>query len=223
MNKLLVFTNAERWNQLKGEFDVDNALWNARYNAIAQDQILEYGIDKGVAVLNVANGFSTGNGIYFVYDAIGASKLKMLLESCTNDNLYVLVHTKGVRKEALGQNVRVLKGNHDTLDNHYYFPMFDILTKVKEGDTVEKKMDQVIQGVFKNLYNAVLEFLSECSVPNKNLSESNAYNRLLQEAGLRDTLEQFKQVYDSSKRLEDYQNRLMELRDRLLDYCKTDG
>lgn len=223
MNKLLVFTNAERWNQLKGEFDVNNALWNARYNAIAQDQILEYGIDKGIAVLNVAHCFSTGNGIYFVYDVIGESKLKMLLESCRNDNLYVLVHAKGVRKEAFGQNVRILKGNHDTLDNHYYFPMFDILTKVKEGDTVEKKMDQVIQGVFKNLYNAVLEFLSECSVPNKNLSESNAYNRLLQEAGLRDTLEQFKQVYDSSKRLEDYQNRLMELRDRLLDYCKTDG
>ena len=81
MNKLLVFTNAERWNQIKGEFFVDETRWDIPYNSIAKTQVLKYGILNGIAILKPVSNLSIKEaGVYFVYDLISESVLKQLQE-----------------------------------------------------------------------------------------------------------------------------------------------
>ena len=115
MNKILVFTNPIRWNQLKNEFDVDKTLWNAQYNTIVEKLVLKYDIVDGKAVLkNLPELSVKEEGIYFVYDQIDEAHLKNILGQCVNDEVFVLVHTSGVKMNSLGQNIIAIQGNHDT-------------------------------------------------------------------------------------------------------------
>lgn len=218
MNKLLVFTNAERWNQIKGEFFVEETQWNIPYNSIADAQVLKYGIQNGTAILHPISNLSIKEaGVYFVYDLISESVLKQLQKQCTDDNLYVLVHTRGVARSNWEEGVHVLEGNHDTSDEHYYYPLFDKLTIIMDSDTEVGKLDEVVKLLFKPLQEAASEFLNECLVPKRNLDESNAYGILYQKEELRKELDEFRKKYDASSNLKDYEANLERLRDLVLD------
>ena len=217
MNKVLVFTNPQRWNQLKAQFDVDNSLWNARYNTIAEKLILKYGIKDGTAVLEeLPNLAFEEEGIYFVYDKIDETKLKQLLDQCANNEVFALVHTSGVRKDSLGDDIIVLRGNHDTEDEHYYYPLFDLLTRVDAGDSDADKINCIINNVFKVYKEAALELLSECLVPYNKLEESNAFRILYQKEEFRKELEEFKKKYEASMNYSDYKDDLERLRSVLI-------
>ena len=217
MNKVLVFTNPQRWNQLKAQFDVDNSLWNARYNTIAEKMVLKYGIKDGTAVLEELPKLTfEEEGIYFVYDQIDETKLKQLLGQCANDEVFALIHTNGVRKESLSDDIIVLHGNHDTEDNHYYFPLFDSLTGVEKYDTEADKIIWIINNIFKVYKEAALELLSECLEPKINLEESNAYLTLCQKEELKPELEAFKKKYDASENYSDYKEDLDRLSNILI-------
>lgn len=214
MNKILVFTNAERWNQIKGEFFVDETQWNIPYNSIAEALVLKYGILNGTAILNPMSNLSIKEaGVYFVYDLISKPVLKQLQEQCADDNLYVLIHTRGVACGDWTKGVHVREGNHDTFDEHYYYPLFDKLTNVKDSDTEAGKLDEVVELLFKPLKEAALDFINECLVPKRNLDESNAYGILYQKEELREELDEFRKKYESSKNLEEYKEDLERLRD----------
>lgn len=215
MNKLLVFTNAERWNQIKGEFFVDETRWDIPYNSIAKTQVLKYGILNGIAILKPVSNLSIKEaGVYFVYDLISESVLKQLQEQCASDNLYVLVHTtRGITCSDWAKGVHVLEGSHDTSDEHYYYPLFGKLTSVKDSDTEAGIFGEVIELLFEPLQEAILSFVNECLVPQRNLDESNAYGILYQKEELREELDEFRKKYESSKNLEEYKEDLERLRD----------
>ena len=209
MNKVLVFTNAQRWNQLKAEFDVDDVLWNAKYNTIADKLLLKYSIDNGTAVLHELSKITIEQeGIYFVYDKINERELKQILLQCNNDDVFVLLHSEGVTGNVFGPNVQVLYGNHDTEDMHYYYPLFDLLTRVEAGDTEADKIICIINKIFEVYKEAALELLIECLEPKINLEESNAYLTLCQKEELKPELEAFKKKYDASENYSDYKEDL---------------
>lgn len=217
MNKILVFTNAERWNQLRAEFDVDDTLWNAHYNTIDKNIVLKYGIEKGQAVLQEIPDFAIlDEGIYLVYDQIEETKLKLLLNNCANDSLFVLLHNRGAKRNSFSEGNMVLKGNHDTEDAHYYYPLFNLLTSISAGDTVANKTNHIIKSIFMPLKEAALELLNECLVPKRNLDESNAYGILYQKEELKKELDEFRKKYDASSSLNDYKADLERLRDLVL-------
>lgn len=217
MNKLLVFTNAERWNQIKGEFFVDETQWNIPYNSMAETQVLKYGILNGTAILQPVSNLSIKEaGVYFVYDLISKLVFKQLQEQCADDNLYVLVHTRGVACGDWTKGVHVCEGNHDTLDEHYYYPLFDKLTNVKDSDTEAGKLDEVVELLFKPLKEAALDFINECLVPKSKLEESDAYFTLCQKEEFKPELEAFKKKYEASENYSDYKEDLERLRSILI-------
>lgn len=217
MNKVLVFTNPQRWNQLKAQFDVDNSLWNARYKTIAEKLVLKYGIKDGTAVLEELPKLAfEEEGIYFVYDKINERELKQILLQCNNDDVFVLLHSEGVTGNVFGPNVQVLYGNHDTEDRHYYYPLFDLLTRVEAGDTEADKIICIINKIFEVYKEAALELLSECLEPKINLEESNAYLTLCQKEELKPELEAFKKKYEASENYSDYKEDLDRLSNILI-------
>lgn len=214
MNKILVFTNAKRWNQLKTEFDVDKALWNAQYNTIAEKLVLKYSIENGMAVLESLPQISFAEeGIYLMYDQIDKSRLSHLLEQCVNDEVFALVHTSGVQKSNLGQDVIVRCGNHDTEDEHYYYPLFDTLTDIEIGDTVTTKVNCIIDSIF--LDEVKSRFVKEFSTPNKNLGQSVTYRILHQIDRFKKPMEDFRKKYETCKTRDEYIDDLKRLRDVL--------
>ena len=215
MNKILVFTNAPRWSELKSQFDVDEALWNAQYNTIAEKLVLKYNIDNGTAVLeNLPELSINEEGIYFVYDQIDEPRLSHLLEQCLNDEVFALVHTSGVQKSNLGQDVIVLRGNHDTEDENYFYPLFDILTTIEVGDTVTTKMNRIIDSVF--LDEVKSRFVKEFSTPNKIIGQSVTYRILHQIDRFKKPIEDFRKKYETSKTREEYVEDLIRLQEVLL-------
>ncbi|MBO7082496.1 MAG: hypothetical protein J6W30_01480 [Bacteroidales bacterium] len=218
MNKILVFTNAKRWNQLKTEFEVDKALWNAQYDTIAEKLVLKYSIDNGTAVLeNLPELSINEEGVYFVYDQIDGPRLNHLLEQCANDEAYALVHTEGVQKSNLGQDVIVLRGQHDTEDNNYYYPLFDILTTIEVGDTVAEKMRCIIDSTkFKFLDEAIEKFVIDFSEPNKKIGQFATYRILHQIDRFKKPMEDFRKKYETSKTRDEYIDDLIRLQELLL-------
>lgn len=217
MNKVLIFTNAQRWNQLKAEFDVDDVLWNAKYNAIADKLVLKYSIVNGTAVLQEPLKLSADQeGIYFVYDKINEREFKPILGQCNNDDVFVLLHSEGITGNVFGPNAQVLYGNHDTEDRHFYYPLFDLLTRVEAGDSEADKLICIINKIFKVFKEAALELLSECLEPKTNLEESNAYLTLCQKEELKPELEAFKKKYEASENYSDYKEDLDRLSNILI-------
>lgn len=215
MNKILVFTNPIRWNQLKNEFDVDKTLWNAQYNTIVEKLVLKYDIVDGKAVLkNLPELSVKEEGIYFVYDQIDEAHLKNILGQCVNDEVFVLVHTSGVKMNSLGHNIIAIQGNHDTEDEHYYYPLFDILTTIEKGDTVSTKVKRVIDSLF--LTETSLKFVKEFSVPNNKMDQSTTYRILQQVDRYKKPLEDFRKQYETSKTREEYVDDLIRLQKMLL-------
>ena len=215
MNKILVFTNPIRWNQLKHEFEVDKTLWNAQYNTIVEKLVLKYDIVDGKAVLkNLPELSVKEEGIYFVYDQIDEAHLKNILGQCVNDEVFVLVHTSGVKMNSLGHNIIAIQGNHDTEDEHYYYPLFDILTTIEKGDTVSTKVKRVIDSLF--LTETSLKFVKEFSVPNNKMDQSTTYRILQQVDRYKKPLEDFRKQYETSKTREEYVDDLIRLQKMLL-------
>lgn len=215
MNKILVFTNAPRWSELRSQFDVDETLWNAQYNTIADKLVLKYGIENGMAVLESMPQISFAEeGIYLVYDQIDKSRLNHLLEQCTNDESFALVHISGVQKSNLGQDVIVLRGNHDTEDDHYFYPLFDILTTIEVGDTVTTKENRIIDSIF--LDEVKSRFVKEFSTPNKIIGQSVAYRILQQIDRFKKPMEDFRKKYEAGKTRDEYIDDLIRLQQDVL-------
>lgn len=215
MNKILVFTNAPRWSELRSQFDVNETLWNAQYNTIAEKLVLKYNIDNGTAILeNLPELSINEEGIYFVYDQIDGPRLSHLLEQCVNDEVFALVHTSGVQKSNLGQDVIVLRGQHDTEDDNYYYPLFDILTTIEIGDMVTTKVNRIIDSIF--LDEVKSRFVQEFSIPNKILGQSVTYRILQQIDRYKKPLEDFGKKYETSKIREEYVDDLIWLQEVLL-------
>ena len=214
MNKVLVFTNPQRWNQLKAQFDVDNSLWNARYKTIAEKLVLKYGIKDGTAALEEMPKLAIEEeGIYFVYDKIEETKLKQLLGQCADDEVFALIHTSGIRKSGFGDGVIVLQGNHDTEDDHYFYPLFVLLTSVEEDDAITTKVNHIIDELF--LGEVIDKFVSEFNEPNKNIGQSSRYRILSKMDKYKDALEVFRKKYESCKIREEYIEDLIQLREML--------
>lgn len=215
MNKVLVFTNAQRWNQLKPQFDTDDSLWNAKYNTIAEKLVLKYGINDEKAILEeLPNLAIDEEGIYFVYDTIDATNLKQLLSQCADDEMFALIHDSGINKSCLGDGLIVLKGCHDTEDDHYYYPLFDLLTSVEECDTVAEKMYRIIDEIF--LDEVIIEFLQEFSQPGKDMEKSSRYRTISNIDRYKEALATFKKKYEPSQSFEEYKEDLFKLREVLL-------
>lgn len=214
MNKVLVFTNVERWYDLDSEFDVDNALWNAKYDAIEEELVLKYGIKDGIAVLTELPMISfEEEGVYFVYDRIDETKLKQLLSQCANDEVFALIHNTGVKKNSFGDDVIVLQGNHDSEPEHRYIRLFNLLTKVEEDDTIATKVNRVIDEIF--LEEVISKFVGEFYEPNKNMGQSARYRILSKMDKYKEALEAFRKKYESCRVREEYIEDYIQLRDML--------
>lgn len=214
MNKVLVFTNVERWYDLDSEFDVDNALWNAKYDTIEKELVLKYGIRDGIAVLTELPMLSfEEEGVYFVYDRIDETKLKQLLSQCADDEVFALIHNTGVKKNSFGDDVIVLQGNHDSEPDHRYIRLFNLLTKVEEDDTIATKVNCIIDKIF--LVEVINKFVSEFSEPNKNIGQSARYRILSKMDKYKEALENFRKKYESCRVREEYIEDLIQLRDML--------
>lgn len=215
MNKVLVFSNAHRWNQLKAQFDVDNTLWNARYDALAEKKVLKYDIVDARAVLTDQLELSVeGEGVYIVYDQMDEKELKQLLDQCKEDEVFALLHTSGVMKSSLGPDVVVLTGNHDTEDEHYYYPLFEQLTSVEAGDTVAIKVSRIVDALF--LDEVIMEFVTEFSEPKKSIGRSSRYRILCHVERFNSSMARFREKYESCAAREEYMEDLRLLRKELL-------
>lgn len=212
MNKVLVFTNVPRWNQLKAQFDIDELLWNEKYKVIDKKLVLKYGINDGTAVLEELPKLALEEeGVYFVYDTIDATKLKQLLIPCVDDEMFALIHPHGgVSKSCFGDNVIVLIGQHDTEDENYYYPLLDLLTSVEDGDTVVAKTYRIIDEIF--LKEVIQEFLQEFSQPGIDMEKSSRYRTISKIDRYKEALATFKEKYEPSRRFEEYQVDLVKLR-----------
>lgn len=221
MNKVLVFTNALKWDDLEPMFHVDDTLWNAKYYTIDENLVLKYGINNGVAILETLPELSIDKeGVYFVYDQIDEARLKQILDQCVNDEVFVLLHSSGVQKSSLNQDFIVLRGNHDTdtdpdiVKTSYYYPLLKLLTKIEVGDTVTTKMNRIIDSVF--LDEVKSRFVKEFSTPNKIIGQSVTYRILHQIDRFKKPMEDFRKNYETSKTREEYVEDLIRLQEVLL-------
>lgn len=212
MDKVLVFSNKDSWgcisrgirNRVKWVSfpDVSKPIWYVDYQ-------------NGDVLLKEVADLSE-EGVYLMYDTIELQQLKPLLDNCQNDNLYVLIHSKGRKKadfEPWKETccIEIKEGLHVFSSAKFYTPLFDIVT-----DTDDNKLERIIKRIFMPLKEAALELLSECLVPQNNLEESNAYLTLYQNEEFRQELEVFKKKYEECENYSDYKEDLVRLQSVLI-------
>lgn len=214
MNKILVFTNAYRWNEMCDCFNVDETRWNAVFQNIENDKIYKCCLDANYTnILEPLSEISISEeGIYLVYDNIDNDLIKSLLNQCTKDNVYVLVHTHGVNinqiKEAdFSGRCMVLQGMHDPTS--YYYNVFDILT-----DNIPDKTCRIISTVFKPIEQAKRSFLYGCITPKNESKEFIKAYEILHSC-LGKEVEDFMTFYMQCNSLSEYKNELKKLRDKI--------
>ena len=208
MDKVLVFTNEEKWENIQ---DVpDRVNWN---NFTEENKpFMECVVNSNNEVELCPVTRLSHAGIYLVYDDINMVQLKPLLDSCPNDNLYVLIHNHGRKMEDFNpwhQQCIIKKGMHENFPRDLYLPAFDINT-----DTEGNKLERIIDKVFTAQKEAVLELLNECLVPKKKLKTIHAY-QLLCENGFESVLEVFRKKYETCNSFDEYKQDLVDLRKKL--------
>lgn len=215
MDKVLVFTNEEKWENLQ---DIPERV-NWDMFPEEKQPVMECVVNPNNEVKLCAVTELTHAGIYLVYDSIDMQQLKPLLDNCSNDNLYILIHTHGRKTEEFGpwqQHCMVKKGKHENFASDLYLPVFDIIT-----DSEGEKTERIIKSIFMTYEEAVLELLNECRCPNRNLDNSQAFLALCQKAEVKKELEEFKKVYKSCKCYSEYQMDLEQLRKLLVSHLSS--
>lgn len=135
MNKVLVFTNAERWNEFNSNlFHYDEPEWDDRIQNIENDMVYKCIVDtRNKAILQPTDDIS-GEGVYLVYDEIDAETLKNMLLTCKNDIIYMLYHSNGINPSDIkGLDLNWVKGSHTP--NSYYNAVFRFLIDEKPDKT----------------------------------------------------------------------------------------
>ena len=211
MDKVLVFTNEEKWENLQDDIQ-ERVSWKI-FPGVKQP-VMECVLNSNNEVELCAVTELVHAGIYLVYDSINMQQLKPLLDNCPQDNLYILIHNHGCKMEDFcpwEQQCLIKKGKHENYNSELYLPAFDIIT-----DNDGHKLERIIKRIFMPIKEAALELLSECLEPKINLEESNAYLTLCQKEELRPELEAFKMKYDASENYGDYKEDLARLRNILI-------
>lgn len=212
MNKVLLFTNAERWYDLCPRFNVDEVEWNQRLQNIENDIIFRCGVNSdNIAILETLPNMSmSSEGVYLVYDSININKLSTLLNQCKQDNLYILTHNTGVGADIIkpfNLYCTVLKGAHDGLSKHFYEKAFKILS-----DDKPDKTNRIIQSVF--LHHAAYDFLLGCMAPNNNSKPFiHSCHTLRNTPCLTNIMDSFMALYQNSFGSPEFENKWKELRD----------
>ena len=212
MNKVLLFTNAERWYDLCPRFNVDEVEWNQRFQNIEKDIIYRSSVNSdNIAILETLPNMSMySDGVYLVYDSININTLSTLLNQCKQDNLYILTHNTGVGADIINTfdlYCTVLKGAHDGLSKHFYEKAFKILS-----DDKPDKTNRIIQYVF--FHDAAKVFLLGCMVPN-NYSKPfiHSCHTLRNTPCLTNIMDDFLVLYKNNHSSPEFENKWKELRD----------
>lgn len=213
MNKVLVFTYAEGWNDLSVLFmsKFDDKEWDDRYQTIENDLVYKCGVnDSNLAILQPVNNLSiSDDGVYLVYDSIDDNTLQNLLNQCKNDNLYILIHSHGVNRSNISNleiKCKVFEGAHVSTD--YYYGVFKVLTDDKPYKT--KRIIKLL------LNDQISAFLHGCMTPHNTSGKfCTAYNILLEEPCLNKYIEEFMTLYNHSDSFNDYKTQLAALRDKI--------
>lgn len=214
MNKVLVFTNADRWYDLCNRFNVDEYEWNERFHNISNDLIYKCGINSNhLAVLEKTPDISLPDeGVYLVYDSINNDILSTLLNQCKQDNLYVLTHNTGVGVDTINRfdlYCTVLKGAHDGLSKHFYEKVFKILSDEKTDKT-----NRIIHSVF--LSKIKDDFLFGCTIANNHSkSFDHACHTLQNIPHLGNIMNDFMVLYQNSHGSSEFEAKWKEIRDVL--------
>lgn len=215
MNKVLVFTNAYRWNELSSCFEgIDEFLWDKPFQDIENSKLFKCGVNENnTAILQTTNDYLIPDeGVYLVYDSIDNDLLGNIISQCKDDNLFILVHTRGISKEQIdsfGVNCIKQQGMHDSTS--YYYDVFEILTDKKPDKT-----SRIIKVVFMDTVKK--NFLSGCSIPHNNNDQFRlAYNILRKQPGLENDMEEFMSVYEQCDNWSAYREHLNKLKHRISD------
>lgn len=203
MDKVLVFTNEEKWENLQDDIQ-ERVSWKI-FPGVKQP-VMECVVNSNNEVELCAVTELAHDGIYLVYDSINMQQLKSLLDNCPDDNIYILIHNHGRKMEDFSlwkQQCMIKMGKHENHPQNLYLPAFDIIT-----DNDGHKLERIIKRIFMPIKEAALELLSECLEPKINLEESNAYLTLCQKEELKPELEAFKKKYDASENYSDYKEDL---------------
>ena len=218
--KVLIFTNATRWETLSFALKLDLELvdpnWKSNYPNTSTD-VSEFEFTNNMATLNQVDltEITDKEGIFLVYDQLNQTKFNLLKSSCSNDILYVLAHKNGSyhKSNFAAWNCQNVKEGSHMLSDDYYPVIFRVLT-----DENANKMDCIIKKVFKPSLELVLRYLHNCLVPtyNPQLRDTQA-QLILQDLPANGTARSALDNYVKTQQPSNEQ--LKTLRDELLDYA----
>lgn len=215
MDKVLLLTNFDSWYLGIPSKIRKRVSWDEETYPNKNNPIVLCVTTKGSGATLQPVGDLSSEGVYLVFDGINRAKLDAMLDACeqNHDRVFILYHSSGYYNHPSAfspwKQLFPKKGMHEEGKQNLYEPAFDKLTD-SEGD----KLYRIIDAVFMPSYEAVLDLLQECLVPNKNLEQLPCYQTLSEE-GFAETLEVFRKKYESSKNLCEYKEDLAGLRDLL--------
>lgn len=207
MNKILVFTNNYSW-QCISETVTDLVDWDDSYPNNAAPLTLCTTNRTLQSVDNIS-----AEGVYLVYDAIDAKRLRLILNQCPDDVFFILIHRHPAPSVFCDWNKQsvIISGMHDNDDKNKYYPLFKILT-----DDKPDKTNRIIKSVFIDAVES--NFISGCSYPHNNSNQFRlAYRILREQPDLKDAVEEFMSVYEQSDDWSAYREHLNKLKHRISD------
>lgn len=220
--KVLIFTNASRWESLSFALDLDLNLvdpnWRSNYPNPGTD-VSEFEFTNNVSKLNrvdiTQNPITDKDGIFLVYDQLDQTVFDQLKSQCLNGNLYVLAHKSGKydKSDFNAWNCQNVKEGSHMLTDDYYPDIFRIIT-----DGNANKMDRIIRTVFKPSLELVLRYLHNCLVPTYDPQLRNNQSQLiLQDLPANSTAKSALDNYVKTQ--QPSYEQLTALRDELLKYA----
>lgn len=216
MDKVLIFTNENSWNNITKKIR-DKVNWDTYPNN--NSPIMQCVVNNDGKVDLYSKPDFNEAGIYLIYDEINMAQLSQLLDKCKNDSLYILLHSykEGRRRPEdftpWERHCYIERGLHDNDDSFKYKPTFKIIT-----DSEGNKTDRIIKNIFAPLEEAAMELLYICTVPKKKIEETDAYRTLIQNEKYRNLLEKFKIKYDSCNNFDEYKDEWEKLRKDIVPF-----
>lgn len=207
MNKVLVFTNNYSW-QCISETVTDLVDWDDSYPNSAAPLTLCTTNRTLQSVDNIS-----AEGVYLVYDAIDAQRLRLILNQCPDDVFFILIHSHPSPNVFCDWNKQsvVISGMHDNDEKNKYYPLFKILT-----DDKPDKTNRIIKAVFIETVKA--NFTSGCLFPNNKSDQFRLALKILKEQpDLKDAVEEFMLVYERCDDRSAYREHLNKLKHRISD------
>ena len=220
--KVLIFTNFGKWQNIyTTQQEQESFAWPDFNNNFGT----KYTILKCTGsdpALEVVEDFAKGC-VFLVFDEVDKDTLLPMIDNCPNDKFYVLFHDKGHYQNELKERCVCLKGNHSGNTYDHYRPTFDLLKERNIGE--ESLRENIIKSIFKDLYEIVFQFLSECSFPHNDKSDGfiNACDALqasLEDDKLNGKLNEFIELYSTKDNIKDYIEELESLRKDLMFYVQ---